>query len=84
MITDWIMAGLFGILNGLFGLLPAWSIQIPAGAGHAVGALSDTIEEWVPLTWIASLAGVMLAWGVFRAAWFLIWWIYEKVPFKSA
>lgn len=85
MITEQVMGLLTGILNGLLSLMPGWSVDLTAvsGSGASIGSNAYRINEWFPVDILAVCLVLIFTVDIGVAAWRLLVFVYELIPFKA-
>jgi hypothetical protein len=78
-----ILQGFLGVAAAIIGFLPEWDVQVPEDAAVQVGLMSATLDQFVPVSWLLTTIGIILAVEVFALVWDFIWGVYERVPAKS-
>jgi hypothetical protein len=89
-IVDLIVQVLFGILNAVLGLIPAFEIwQQAEGEGnhYAAERVGDMLAVWDLFSPVGLLLGALvavLAARVFAAGVSFVDWLWARLPFKSS
>lgn len=82
MIFDAIVAILLGLLEGVLALIPAYDLpelgDLTGGLGSALAAANGVF----PVTTIGTCLMVLLGLRVLIGGWWLITFVYDRIPFK--
>lgn len=84
MLIDGLAMLFIGILNGVLGLVPSFSLPGGFGdAGAGIGSALGAVNQWVPVSTIMLCIAAVLACRVFLVVWSLVVFIYDRVPLKA-
>lgn len=84
MLIDGLAILFIGLLSGVMGLVPAFSLPSGFGdAGGGIGSVLAAVNQWVPVTTIMMCIAAILACRLFLIVWSLVVFIYDRVPLKA-
>lgn len=84
MITDAIVETLMGVLTGVLGLMPAYSLPAQIDdLGATLGGPVAGINGVFPIVTLGSGLAALIAVRLFLYLVAVVQWVYELVPFKA-
>jgi len=84
-IIDSVLGLIVNLIRGLFDLIPVWSPDLGSlnVSFHRVGQAAGILNGYFPIAVLAIGLGIIFAARLIIAAWYLLVWIYEKLPLKA-
>lgn len=85
MIVDKFVAILFGIINGVLSLFPAWQLpfDMPALAADMATGVSR-LNAFFPVSTLGACIGAVIGLKLVMFVWDIAVWVYDKIPFKMS
>ncbi len=84
MVLDFLLGALLAVLNGVLGLVPAWSpptVDPSSGVGGALAFVAWG-NRFFPVRHVFLALGVVLSFSLFVSLWVGVVYVYRLIPFK--
>lgn len=84
MITQLVIQLVAGLVNGILGLVPDWSIDMSAVTGFtgSIGALAGAANGYVPSLLLFGCIALIVALRILLLGWRLVLFAYTLIPFN--
>lgn len=85
MIIDKIVQTLFGVMNAILTLFPAWSLPFnPVDVGSGIARGVQALNAFFPVGTLASCILAVLGLKAVMFVWQIGVFVYDKIPFKAS
>lgn len=84
MILTFLIDALLSVVQGLFSVLPTWSVDTSQmDTAKTVGLTAGSLNGWFPETFLFACLAVVLGVRLFMFAWNGLVWLYGLIPFNG-